>query len=339
MSVEYERHPASAALPEMDDETYASLVTNMEARGFDATKPIIIANGQIVAGYHRYRAANDAGVDPVFDDRGEIEDSDIEYIVKSDELDRRHLPPGERVGILLDIYLACGRAFGEHGGARFKCSNEHLKSETITFAGLAKDAGVSETTARRAIDAKKRVLGLVDPPPPPPPPHETPPATGSGDDKGQEGNGTETGGQDSGYASGSASDTQESQKEPDDPPQTPETPPDSREETEQETEMERLQNELDVALARAEDAEAKVEGLIEKIAILTDGGEEPSLEAVKRERAKAAEIQAKLDRASKLANNRMKKLTAVKNALLEDDTDNATVISVLKKHYGVARNV
>ena len=61
----YERHPLSAPFPE-DARTIVHLTALMRRHGFDEAHPILLFEGMILDGWHRYRAAQEAHVSPVF---------------------------------------------------------------------------------------------------------------------------------------------------------------------------------------------------------------------------------------------------------------------------------
>lgn len=50
----------------MSEDEYRQLVESMRESGFDETYPIVLYEGQIIDGRHRYQAALEAGVDPIF---------------------------------------------------------------------------------------------------------------------------------------------------------------------------------------------------------------------------------------------------------------------------------
>ena len=50
----------------MSEDEYRQLVESIRESGFDETYPIVLYEGQIIDGRHRYQAALEAGVDPIF---------------------------------------------------------------------------------------------------------------------------------------------------------------------------------------------------------------------------------------------------------------------------------
>ena len=59
------RHPMSEAYPEMSPDEFDTLLRSMIENGYDPNFPIMLHEGQIVDGWHRYRAAMKANIEPV----------------------------------------------------------------------------------------------------------------------------------------------------------------------------------------------------------------------------------------------------------------------------------
>ena len=96
MSKTYTRHAASGAFRDHSPEEYADLVASMREHGFDASKPIIAVGNEIICGWHRYRAALEAGIEPQVEEYATLSPEAIHDLVFRDELARRHMTPGER---------------------------------------------------------------------------------------------------------------------------------------------------------------------------------------------------------------------------------------------------
>lgn len=67
----YEYHPACLLLPRMGKEEFASLRASIKA-GFDSRFPIILLDGKILDGRHRYEACIAEGVTPEFVDQSKL---------------------------------------------------------------------------------------------------------------------------------------------------------------------------------------------------------------------------------------------------------------------------
>lgn len=62
----YSNHPAADHLPQMSSEGYIAFRDHMRSNGYDPRHPIVLYQGQILDGRHRYRAALELGLEPVF---------------------------------------------------------------------------------------------------------------------------------------------------------------------------------------------------------------------------------------------------------------------------------
>ena len=90
-----ERHPASATLRDFTTEEYAALVASMKRTGFDPAFPVLVHEGMVIDGWHRYRAAGEAGVEPVFLP-AKLSGADPFGYVRDRHDARRHIQHGER---------------------------------------------------------------------------------------------------------------------------------------------------------------------------------------------------------------------------------------------------
>ena len=133
---EYKRHPVSAIFPDMAENEFLELVSDIKAKGL--FEPIMVFGDEIVDGWHRYLACIQAGVEPIFI---ALEDgADPVGISESLNRRRRHLTPSMQV--TAEIMLSELR----HTPGRRKEDEEN----TSTAAEIAKRAGVSKRTVERA---------------------------------------------------------------------------------------------------------------------------------------------------------------------------------------------
>jgi ParB-like chromosome segregation protein Spo0J len=98
-------HPLAALVPDMADHEYAELRQSIKDNGFDDTFPIVVFDGMILDGRHRYRAALEVGAEPVFVEfhpRGE--DSPARFVLRS--LARRSLTAGQRAALATEMLPA-----------------------------------------------------------------------------------------------------------------------------------------------------------------------------------------------------------------------------------------
>lgn len=95
-------HPLAALVPDMAEHEYAELRQSIQDNGFDDTWPIVLFDGMILDGRHRYRAAVEVGATPVFvtfEPKGE--DSPARFVLRS--LARRSLTAGQRAALATDM--------------------------------------------------------------------------------------------------------------------------------------------------------------------------------------------------------------------------------------------
>ena len=148
----FQRHELSAIFGDMPDTDYTSLLESVERDGF-IENVIKLLDGEILDGWHRYRAAKELNLlrklrfqvwNP-----DEDRDGDPKAFVFARNIERRHYSAFQRA----QIAVAFNERFG-HGGDRkgeIKVPNETLK----TREQLAKDASVGKSTINRAIQIEK----------------------------------------------------------------------------------------------------------------------------------------------------------------------------------------
>ena len=126
-----EPHSLSIIVPGMSSDDYCRLTESMEAHGYLEDHPIILFEGRILDGGHRYRAANEAGVTPTFRDFKGTEAQALAFILASNT-HRRHLTKEQIAGTIVNA--------------------EAMKPEKkrATTKQIAEAAGVSEQLVRKA---------------------------------------------------------------------------------------------------------------------------------------------------------------------------------------------
>lgn len=147
----YTRHPLSAAWPNMSAEEYASLIESIQMHG--QRDPIVLLDGEILDGWHRYRACVEAGMEPVFT---AFEGDDPKDFV-SDKHNRRSLNLTQRMTAI---------ALMNEWAPSHRPRKVEVTS-TLTNAALAKQAGGSTKTAQQVKAAiskgtKEVVKGMQD---------------------------------------------------------------------------------------------------------------------------------------------------------------------------------
>lgn len=77
----------------MSADEFSALLSDMAKNGYDKTAPIILCEGKILDGRNRYRAAEELGVIPVYQDF--VGDDPLEFVIRHN-LIRRHLNESQR---------------------------------------------------------------------------------------------------------------------------------------------------------------------------------------------------------------------------------------------------
>ena len=146
-----ERHPLSAVWGNMPPEQFKELVEDVRERG--VLHPVVVLHGKVLDGWHRYRAAKEAGVECSRRLFSEAIDRDPVSFVICQNAHRRHLTASQRAAMV----VACTkwRPHGDQGKERSAPSADRRK----TAAQMAKEAGVSERTIEEAKTAEQAGLG------------------------------------------------------------------------------------------------------------------------------------------------------------------------------------
>lgn len=137
--IRLEQHPLSAAFPSMPDEDLKALAADIAAHGLYS--PITLLDGQVLDGWHRYRACLEAKMKPRF---GEFSGDDPVSFVRSVNWHRRHLTASQRAAVIVDLKKWKPVGSNQHGGAAPGAD------PAATNAEMAKEADVSERTVRQA---------------------------------------------------------------------------------------------------------------------------------------------------------------------------------------------
>jgi hypothetical protein len=138
----YERHPLSAAWPDMARDDFDALVCSIGCNGL--REPITLMDGQILDGWHRYQACESAGVAGSFVTFGGTIEA-AEALV-NDRHTRRSLTASQRAMAVLKMYE------WRTGAGRPKKNS--VPNTELTVADIAKRAHVSTGT----IDKVKTAL-------------------------------------------------------------------------------------------------------------------------------------------------------------------------------------
>lgn len=164
-----ERHPLSAVFGDMPAEEYEALRRDIAERG--QIEPIVLFEGMVYDGWHRYRACVEVGETVVARQFNEDHGDPVSYAI-SKNLHRRHLAPKDRAVILAKLVKERNRLYS-HGGDRRSAPEVEadadgsdqaaiLPLETEqpqTATDLAKEADVSPRTMRDALMAEEAGYG------------------------------------------------------------------------------------------------------------------------------------------------------------------------------------
>ncbi len=147
-----QQHPLSAAFPAMSDEDFAALKDDIEVNG--QREPVMIFEGMVLDGWHRYRACLDLGLKPQHFTFPEGDDPVA--FVKGANLHRRHLTASQRA--IAEVALHQWAPAGKPKAAANAAAAAGLPATTDS---MAKDANVSPRMIRDAKVVHK--AGLSEP--------------------------------------------------------------------------------------------------------------------------------------------------------------------------------
>lgn len=141
------QHPLSAAFPAMLESEFLELVEDIRKHG--QRDPIMIHEGMVLDGWHRYRACSALGIEPKTFSLG---DGDPVAFVESVNLHRRHLSASQRAMAVVTLkqWAPAGKP-NVAAAAALHVTNEQM----------AREAKVSPRTIRDAKAAQK--AGLAEP--------------------------------------------------------------------------------------------------------------------------------------------------------------------------------
>ena len=140
--MKYKQHPLSSAFPAMTDNEFQELKDSIEVNG--VLNAITIYQGMVIDGWHRYKAANELGVDCP---ETELDESiDPKDFVLAQNKNRRHITIAQLAVATAQVYQ--WRDVG-------RPENTALSAELKTSAELAEISGASERTIRQAKSVLK----------------------------------------------------------------------------------------------------------------------------------------------------------------------------------------
>lgn len=121
----------------MADDEFRQLVENIRVNGFDSTYPVVLFDGFIIDGRHRYLACQELGINPVFTEWRPIgNDTPAKFVMRSNV--RRHLTTTQRAALAVAL------------------------GEGTSVAEIAEIANVSERTISKVRKVAKERPELLD---------------------------------------------------------------------------------------------------------------------------------------------------------------------------------
>jgi ParB-like chromosome segregation protein Spo0J len=148
-----DQHPLGATFPMMSDDEYAKLKNSIKRRGFDPTEPVLIYEGKILDGMHRYTAAKAVKKEARFEEfRGTY--GEAANLVTARNLARRNLTPSQAAAVGAKIVKAledqekAEKAAAKAAGKQPKSS---LRGKGTKASIAAKQVGVSERSVAAAV--------------------------------------------------------------------------------------------------------------------------------------------------------------------------------------------
>src|SRR5262249_29967025 len=146
-----EPHPLALLFPKLEADEFADLVADIRANGLQ--HPIVVFEGKILEGVHRYHACIEAGVEPRFE---QYTGSDPYAYVISANIRRRHLNKEQQAKAIVVVEQAratdlakLARSVPRGEGGRVAGST----TDPVKTAAVAEAAkhGISKRTVERAL--------------------------------------------------------------------------------------------------------------------------------------------------------------------------------------------
>ena len=144
------RHPLSAIWGDMPNDQYRELVDSIRESS-DLMPEVRTLDDMVLDGWHRYRAALDADVEPLIVPW--YGDDPVGYVIRQNAL-RRHLTAGQRAQMI----VGC-REWVKGGVDTDRLRGGVNLTPPLTVAEMSEEAGVSESTLQRAKSIEKAGLG------------------------------------------------------------------------------------------------------------------------------------------------------------------------------------
>ena len=157
MAKRLERHPLSAIWGDMPEGEYAALVESVRQEGI-LDYVIKTLDDQVLDGWHRYQAAQGAGVEHQLMLTPYLGDDPVSFVIRRNA-HRRHLTAGRRAQMIVGCreWAKTGRPLKGADSAPF--SAERINNPDATVAEMAVEAGTSERSIQTAKVIEEAGLG------------------------------------------------------------------------------------------------------------------------------------------------------------------------------------
>lgn len=148
------RHELSNLFGDMPKDDFAKLTDDIKRHGLQ--HPIVTWNGEIIDGWHRYRACKAAGVTPEFTQFAGDDKKALRFVLQENAL-RRHLNEAKRIAISKTV-------LDWHTHRAVNGDNQHTRvgvsTDTASSKDIAHAAGVGRASVMRhtAIEQKAPAL-------------------------------------------------------------------------------------------------------------------------------------------------------------------------------------
>lgn len=157
---DWEYHKICTWLP-YKPETIDDIAMDMSKNGYRQDRPVVLFQGKILDGRHRYEAALKAGVDPIFVELGGTEEEAIAYVT-SENVARRHLSDLEKKEFYIhraEVIGVRGRgaAVGNKNRSIGDVSNVSIDTIVPSQEKHAAELGVTRPTIARWEKDRKKI--------------------------------------------------------------------------------------------------------------------------------------------------------------------------------------
>lgn len=152
----YQQHPLSAAFPAIPESEFLALKDSIENIGVQ--NPITLFDGMVIDGWHRYRAANDLGMDCPVAELGDVDPRDF---VLAQNKARRHITQAQLAMATTSVYAWKPVGNPEFTQSHTECVIAKSNDELAQIAGVHKNTitqakAVQTKAAPEVVEAVKR---------------------------------------------------------------------------------------------------------------------------------------------------------------------------------------